>query len=179
MYEKGYQFLLRYFKASTLFKTMFNISPMYSRSTAKIIVVSEDLHSVKIKIPLSYKNKNYVGTIFGGSLFSATDPIFMIQLIQILGNNFVVWDKSSNIFFLRPANKDAFVTFLFTAEEIENIKNDVTLNGEINIIKHLDIASNEGVVFAKVQKTIYIATKEFYKTKRNRKSKINAPTILA
>ncbi|WP_235270985.1 PaaI family thioesterase [Flavobacterium sp. 316] len=89
---------------------MFNISPMYRRSCGKIFFVSDDLHVVKIKIPLTYKNKNYVGSMFGGSLFSATDPIYMIQLMQILGKEYVVWDKSTEIRFKRPVYANAFVT---------------------------------------------------------------------
>jgi len=104
MYETLFTFLNRYFKKATLFKVGFNLSPMYKRSCGKISFASEDLHVVKIKIPLSYKNKNYVGSIFGGSLFAATDPIYMIQLMQILGKDYVVWDKKTDIKFKRPAS---------------------------------------------------------------------------
>ncbi len=95
--------LSKFFKQHTIFKYGFNISPMYRRSTGRIIEVSEDLLKARVKIPISYKNKNYVGSIFGGSLFSATDPVFMIQLMNILGNDYVVWDKSAEIKFKRPA----------------------------------------------------------------------------
>jgi|TARA_B110000967_G_C18846531_1_gene542280 acyl-CoA hydrolase len=60
---------------------------------------------VKVRIKLSYKNSNYVGSIFGGSLLSATDPILMVQLINILGNKHVVWDKAAAIKFKRPAKE--------------------------------------------------------------------------
>lgn len=63
---------------ASIYKYGFKISPMYRRSTGRIHKVSEDLLSFKVRIKLSYKNSNYVGSIFGGSLFSATDPIFMI-----------------------------------------------------------------------------------------------------
>ncbi len=99
MYATISKVLSTFLKQSTIFKYGFNISPMYRRSTGKIIEVSEDLFNIKVKIPIGYKNKNYVGSIFGGSLFSATDPIFMIQLMNILGNDYVVWDKSANIKF--------------------------------------------------------------------------------
>ncbi len=52
MYETLFTFLNRYFKKATLFKVGFNLSPMYKRSCGKIIFASEDLHVVKIKIPL-------------------------------------------------------------------------------------------------------------------------------
>jgi acyl-coenzyme A thioesterase PaaI-like protein len=164
-YDSASKLLTKFFKPSTIIKIGFNISPMYRRSTAKILSVSENIHHVKIVIPLSYKNKNYVGTIFGGSLFSATDPIFMIQLINILGNDYVIWDKSSNIRFKRPANQNAFVDFIFTTEDIDQIKNDVAQNREINITKTLQIVSKTGTVFAEVDKVIYISSKEYYKEK--------------
>ena len=111
MYDALFQFLNRFFKKATLFKTLFNLSPMYRRSCGKILTVSEDLHHVKVVIRLSYKNKNYVGSMFGGSLFAATDPIYMIQLMQILGKEYVVWDKATEIKFKRPVYQNAFVRF--------------------------------------------------------------------
>ncbi|MDJ0644408.1 MAG: DUF4442 domain-containing protein, partial [Flavobacteriaceae bacterium] len=78
MYAQLSKFLSRFFSKRQIFRYGFNVSPMYRRSTGKLYFVSEDLLNVKIKIPLSIKNRNYVGSIFGGSLFSATDPIYMV-----------------------------------------------------------------------------------------------------
>lgn len=144
---------------------------MYKRSCGKIIFVSEDLHIVKIKIPLSYKNKNYVGSIFGGSLFSATDPIYMIQLMQILGKEYVVWDKKTDIKFKRPAYENAFATFEFTNLEIEEIITKVQEENEIDFTKILHITDKNGTIFTELDKTLYISTKTFYKQKRSLKSK--------
>ena len=83
MYQQLSKIARKFMKESTMFKVGFNLSPMYRRSTARIISVSDDLHTVKIRIPLSYKNRNYVGSIFGGSLFETFDPIPMIQLMYI------------------------------------------------------------------------------------------------
>ncbi|SEP65549.1 DUF4442 domain-containing protein [Flavobacterium urocaniciphilum] len=171
MYDKLFTLLNRYFKKATLFRVMFNISPMYKRSCGKIIFVSEDLHIVKIKIPLSYKNKNYVGSIFGGSLFSATDPIYMIQLMQILGKEYVVWDKKTDIKFKRPAYENAFATFEFTNLEIEEIITKVQEENEIDFTKILHITDKNGTIFTELDKTLYISTKTFYKQKRSLKSK--------
>ena len=169
MYDKLFTLLNRYFKKATLFKVMFNISPMYKRSCGKIIFTSVDLHVVKIKIPLSYKNRNYVGSIFGGSLFAATDPIYMIQLMQILGKDFVVWDKKTNIKFKRPAYENAFATFEFTSSEINEILQRVQSENEIDYTKILHITDKNGTIFAELDKTLYISTKAYYKQKRNLK----------
>ena len=165
MYKAIFAFLSKYFKKNTLFKILFNISPMYRRTNARLIDVSEDIHRVKIKISLNYKNRNYMGTMFGGSMLSATDPIYMIQLLQILGDDYVVWDKSTNIRFKKPANQHCYAIFEFTTEEINQIKNDVLQHNEINLVKNLSIESKSKNVYAVVEKTIYISTKPYYKAK--------------
>jgi hypothetical protein len=153
---------------ASIYKYGFNLSPMYRRSTGRIYEVSDDLLSVKVRIKLTYKNSNYVGSIFGGSLFSATDPIFMIQLINILDNNYVVWDKAATIKFKRPAKETCYVDFIFTKEEIIQIKNDVAEKKEIDLIKNIKLTNKDkSIVFAEVSKVIYIADKQYYKEKRS------------
>lgn len=97
---------------------------MYRRSTGRILTVSKDLMKVKVKLPISYKNRNYVNSIFGGSLFSAVDPIPMVQLINIIGDNYVVWDKSAEIHFKIPVKETLHAEFIYTEEYIESIKNE-------------------------------------------------------
>ncbi len=170
MYRTLSNIAKRFFTDAQIYKHGFNWSPMYRRSTGKITEVSEDLHVVKIKIPLNWKNKNYVGSIFGGSMLSATDPIYMIQLMNILGNNYVVWDKAATINYRRPARATVFCEFTFSSEEIDGIKKQVKEKGEIDIIKNPNILTKEGTIIAELSKTIYVADKSFYKEKRKQKS---------
>ncbi len=171
-----YQFLShianKYFSnhSHKLFKWFFNISPMYRRTTGRVITVTTDYQKIEIKIKKGYKNANYVGTIFGGSLFSATDPIYMVQLIQILGKDYVVWDKSSAVRFKRPANADAYAVFEVTKEEIDSIKKEVAEKKEFDLHKTVYLKNKEGVVFCEIDKTIYIANKAFYKMKKQRRT---------
>lgn len=168
MYKALFAFLSKFFKKNKLFKTLFNLAPMYRRTNARLIEVSEDIHRVKIKISLNYKNRNYMGTMFGGSMLSATDPIYMIQLLDILGDDYVVWDKATNIRFKKPANEHAFAVFEFSNEEIAQIRNEVAQKNEIDFVKSLQIESKNNHVFAVVEKTIYISTKDFYKAKKKK-----------
>ena len=170
MYRTLNKFLKTFFTDAQIYKYLFNWSPMYKRSTGKIIEVSDDIHSVKIKIPLSIKNRNYVGSIFGGSMFSATDPIYMIQLMNILGENYVVWDKDATIKYKRPAMETVYSEFVFSKEEIEHIKNEVSNKGEFNLVKTPNIVTASGVVIVELSKTIYVADKMFYKEKRKQKT---------
>ena len=167
------------FKKRTLMKYGFNLSPMYRCSTAYVTDVSDDLLTIKIKLPISYKNRNYVNSIFGGSMFSAVDPIPMVQLINILEDNdpttstttdYVVWDKSAIINFKKPAKEDLYATFTFSNDEINTIKSRVQNENEIEIIKTNTLTNvDETVTFCEVHKTIYIANIDYYKTKLEQK----------
>lgn len=170
MYKKAFEILQKVFRLDQIFKFGFNISPMYRRSTGKVKFVSRDLKTVKVEIPISYKNRNYAGSIFGGSLFAATDPIYMIQLIQILGDDYIVWDKSAFIDYKKPARSRAYVTFEFSDEEIELIKKKVAESGRYDIVKKLNIVSKDGEIFAGLEKTIFVSTKAYYKEKQKQKT---------
>lgn len=172
MYKSGTEFLKRFFKVSTIYKYGFNWSPMYRRTTAKLIEVSDDLHFVKIRMKLNWKNRNYAGTIFGGSMLSATDPIYMIQLIQILGNDYVVWDKAVEARYRKPAKSTIYGEFSFTKDEIADLKNKVTKNKETDLLKTMHLVDEQQNIIATFNKTLYIAEKSFYKEKiKNRKQK--------
>ena len=118
MYKVVSQFLTRFVKPATIYKYGFNWSPMYRRTTARLTEVSDDLHYVKIRLKLNYKNRNYAGSMFGGSMLSATDPIYMIQLIQILGDGYVVWDNADTVKYRHYGKSTFYGEFVFTEEEI-------------------------------------------------------------
>ncbi|AOW19984.1 DUF4442 domain-containing protein [Urechidicola croceus] len=169
MYAQATKILKKVLDVDTIYKIGFNWSPMYRRSVGKLIYISKDMYEIKVKIPLNYKNRNYAGTIFGGSLFSATDPIYMIQLIEILGRNYIVWDKDAEIKYKRPARSTAFADFKFSESEIKKIKEEVKINGEFNLIKTLNITNEDSsIVFANLKKTIYIADKTYYAQKKKK-----------
>lgn len=173
LYQKLAEVGERFISKHQLFKYGFNLSPMYRRSTARIVEISEDLMFVKIKLPISYKNRNYVNSIFGGSMFSAVDPIPMVQLMNLLDKDYVVWDKAANIRFRKPAKENLYAEFKYTDEELEAIKSGVLEHNEIEIEKTTQLTNKEGsLVFCEVKKTIYIARKDFYKQKRNKRKAV-------
>lgn len=170
VYKKIAEIGTKFIPKAKLFKNGFNLSPMYRRSTGRVIEVSEDLLKVVVKVKLSYKNKNYVNSIFGGSLFSAVDPIPMVQLINLIGDDYVVWDKSAEIKFKRPAKEHVYADFHYSLEELEEIKRRVSKENEIEIVKTTLLTNKEkNKTFCEVYKTIYVADKSYYKQKRKNK----------
>jgi len=167
IYKKLNELGSKFIPEHVLFKQGFNFSPMYRRSTGRVTTVAKDLKHVEVSLKVSWKNRNYMNSIFGGSLFSAVDPIPMIQLVYILGKNYVVWDKSAEIGFFKPAKANLQAKFSFTDQEISELKSEVIEKGETTIDVITDLKGfNDGVTYASVKKTIYVADKEFFKKKR-------------
>ena len=148
----------------------FNLSPMYRRTSAKVTYISEDFSKIQIKLPYSYKNANYVNTIFGGSMFSAVDPFPMTQLMNLIGDDYVIWDRAAEIFFRRPAKEDLYAEFTYSIEELDEIKQKAKANNEFEIIKTTQLTNKDkSIVFCEVQKKVYIANKAFFKAKRSKR----------
>ena len=55
-----------------------------------------------VQMRLRFYNRNYVGTHYGGNLFTMTDPFHMIMLMHRLGPGYNVWDQKAEITFLKP-----------------------------------------------------------------------------
>ena len=163
--------LSRYVGKPTLFKLGFNLSPMYRRSTARVESVSDDMLHVRVRLPISWKNRNYVNSIFGGSMFSAVDPFPMVQLMQLLSKDYVVWDKSAEVRFKKPAREDLYADFTYTPDELEMIRERVANEHEFDYEKLTQLTNRDGsTVFCEVRKTLYIADRKFYQEKLKRRS---------
>ena len=151
-----------------LFRHLFNLSPMYRRSTGRLIYVSEDIKKVRLRVKKSWRNINYMNTIFGGSMFSAVDPIPLVMLTQIIGHDYIIWDKSAVIKFIKPGNQDLYADIEWTDAEIKYIKEEVSIKKEMTLEKVTQLKNKQGTkVFCEVTKTIYVADKTFYKQKKN------------
>ena len=108
-----------------------NFFPAYRGTGARITYIAGDWREVRIKLPLNWRTRNYVGTIFGGSMYGAIDPIYMVMLIQILGPAYVVWDKGATIQFKRPGRSTLHACFILDAPEIDAIKVELTARSAI------------------------------------------------
>jgi acyl-coenzyme A thioesterase PaaI-like protein len=137
----------------------FNFFPAYRGTGARVTYISEDYREIRVKIPLSWRTRNYVGTIYGGSLYSGIDPIYMLMLIKNLGRGYVVWDKAATIRFKRPGRNTLFADFLLTQTEFDEIKKILETEKSIDRIYNVKLADENGKIHAVVEKTLYIAKK--------------------
>lgn len=138
----------------------FNWFPAYRATGARITYVASDWCEVRIRLPLSWRTRNYVGTIFGGSMYGAIDPVYMIMLIKVLGAGFEVWDKAATIRFRRPGREQLYATFRLAAAEIAALRAELERSGRVEREFTVDLVSAAGEVHATCQKLLSIRKRE-------------------
>jgi hypothetical protein len=138
----------------------FNLFPAFRGTGARVTYMSGDFREVHVKLPLNWRTRNYVGTIFGGSFYGAVDPHYMIMLIKILGPDYIVWDKAATIRFKKPGRGTLYAHFVIPEEEIETIRRLLATEHSIDRVYRVDLVDENGVVHAEVEKTVYIRRKD-------------------
>ena len=115
-----------------LMRWRFNLHPAYRRSGARITYVAADLREVRVRLPLCRATRNLNGTIYGGSIYSAVDPIHAVMLVQLLGpHEYVAWTKEAHVRFLRQARTDLTAQIVLTAEEVQAARDEVAAAGKV------------------------------------------------
>jgi len=142
-----------------LFRIGMNFVPVLRRTGGRVTFLSDDYRCVKMKLPLNLGTRNYVGTIYGGSMFSACDGIYMVMLINILGKGFIVWDKEGTIRFRKPGRNTLHMTFLITDEDLQDIRDTLQTQPKMGKVFTVHLIDEEGDVCAEVDKLIYIRKK--------------------
>jgi acyl-coenzyme A thioesterase PaaI-like protein len=141
-------------------KFILNIYPPYLGAGVKTEYISDDWRESRVSMRVRWFNRNAVGTHFGGSLYSMVDPHFMLQLMQILGRDYIVWDKAADIDFIKATRKKVSATIHISDAMITDIK-DKTANGEKYLpVYTLNIIDEANDLIARVNKTIYIRKKK-------------------
>ncbi len=141
---------------SRLYRWGFNLFPAYCSTGARITYIARDFREVRIKLPLSWQTRNYVGTIFGGSMYAAVDPVYMLMLIMNLGTQYVVWDKSACIQFKKPGRATLFARFVLEEGELDAIRGALTHSHSVDRTYLVELRDREGMVHASVEKVVYI-----------------------
>jgi acyl-coenzyme A thioesterase PaaI-like protein len=144
----------------------FNLFPAYRATGARVEYVAHDFREVRIRLPLSLRTRNYVGTIFGGSMYGAVDPVYMLMLIRTLGPEYVVWDKSASIRFRKPGRSTLFARFVLDEAELEAIRAATADGSSTDRVYRVELVDAEGVVHAEVEKTLYVRRKDARRRER-------------
>ena len=118
-----------------------------------------DFSRARVRLNRRPWNTNYVGTAFGGSLFSMSDPFWMFLLMRRLGSDYVVWDVAGEIDFVSPGRTAVHGEFEVNEDQVAEIR-DAAAGGE-KVLRWFsaELTDDAGEVVARVRKQIYVRRK--------------------
>src|SRR5260221_9576540 len=136
-----------------------SLYPPFLGAGIRVRRISEDFRTIDVEMPLRFWNRNYVGTHFGGSLYSMCDPFFMVMLIENLGPDYIVWDKAATIRFKKPGKGLMKASFDLTDEQIAEIRAAAEVQPKVELQFQAVIKDTEGNVVAEIDKLLYVKKK--------------------
>lgn len=133
--------------------------PPYFGAGISVQSFTPDITSITVQMKMRFWNKNYVGTHFGGSLYSMCDPWFMFILLEHLGKECVVWDKGAEIDFVAPGTGTMYATFAIDIDAIHTLKKKAQDNQKHFPVFTAQVRNEKGELIANVTKRLYVRKK--------------------
>lgn len=141
-------------------RAFMNLWPPFLGAGIRVTRLTPDWREVDVEMKLRRWNSNYVGTHYGGSLYSMTDPFYMLMLIENLGRDYVVWDKAATIRFKRPGKGTMRAQFRLSEEELAEIKEALRAQPKADRTFVVAVEDETGALVAEVEKVVNVRRKE-------------------
>ena len=141
-----------------------NCWPPFFGAGIRVRRLAPNFSEALIEMRLTWYNRNYVRTHFGGSLYSMTDPFHMVLVLNRLGPEYVVWDKAGSVDYVAPGRGTVRALIRISDEQIDDIRRRAADGGKVFPEFTVDVTGGDGQVIARVRKTLYVRRKPVPRT---------------
>lgn len=124
-----------------------------------VIKFGSDFRSVEVKINKSLFNTNYNRSIFGGTIFSATDPFYALlfdQVLKLRGFKSRVWLKSASIQYLKPGRSNLYFKIELSEADILEAEQELLKVGKFIKTYRIELFNEEGELCAIAMNEVYV-----------------------
>ena len=133
-----------------------NLWPPFLGAGIRVRRISADWRYVRVELRHGWLNTGAFRTHFGGSLYAMTDPFPALQLVHLLGPDYLVWDRAASIDYLKPGRGRVHVESRVAAEEVERLR-AAAAGGEKQLpVYAVEVIDQSGEVVARVRRTVYV-----------------------
>lgn len=87
------------------------------------------------------------------------DPHLMLMLMKLLGPDYIIWDKSATIDFIRPGKGRVYALFEVSDETLESIKEQVKVKNKYLPEFKINIIDENDKTVARIKKVLYVRKK--------------------
>ncbi len=138
---------------------LLNAYPPFVFNRIRILHIEKGYTACTVRIKKSFLNRNMNGTIFGGSLFAASDPFYAIlywQIFERKGYKVQTWLKSAEIHYLRPADQDLYLSFNISPEQIFAAEEALNSIGKYKFTHEVHYKSKDEEVYVLAKTEVYL-----------------------
>ncbi|MEO1352501.1 MAG: DUF4442 domain-containing protein [Cyanobacteria bacterium J06635_15] len=143
-----------------ILKLFLNFYGPYLGAGVRVRYISPDWTEIRVSMKLHCYNRNAVGTYFGGSLYSMVDPHLMLMLMQLLGEDYIVWDKAAKVEFVSPSKGTVSSTISIQKDDLEEILHHTNSGDAYFPEFDIRVLNQNGDLVAKVRKILYVRKKK-------------------
>ena len=114
---------------------------------------------MKVVLRRALFNINFHKTIFGGSIFSACDPYFPTMYYHIFTKKrrkLIIWLKSAEIQYLKPAESTLKLHFKILETEIQLAEKILDEKGKFEVWHTVEAINKKGDVCARAKMQVYL-----------------------
>ncbi len=131
-----------------------NLYPPFLLQRIVVRSVSADYRTVVVRVRRSPLNFNLAGTTFGGSLYSAADPVHALMYWQCLaqeGRRIEAWTRGARVSFLRPATRHVDLCFRLEREDLVRAREALEATGRFDAEHSVAALDPEGRLCAEFE----------------------------
>ncbi len=138
----------------------FNWYPAFRHTGARVVFISEDLLEAKLRLPLCRATRNIHGTIYGGSMYGAIDPLHAVLFAAHLGPAYHVWMKSAKIEFRRPGRAELSAHVRLHRSEIDAVRAALVHESKLDRDFEISLVDPAGKVAAHFTLTLHFRRRQ-------------------
>jgi acyl-coenzyme A thioesterase PaaI-like protein len=147
-----------------LLRWAMNLWPPFRGAGIRVRHIADDWSEARVELSAGRLRRNFVGTHYGGSLFSMTDPFYALMLIHRLGDRYLVWDQAASIDFVSPARGTVSAQFSLDEPRVDEIRRQAAGGQKVLPQFDVDVKDEAGQLVARVRKTLYVRLKPRFRT---------------
>ena len=137
-----------------------NCWPPFLGAGIRVKRIASDFSEVDVEMRLTWYNRNYVRTHFGGSLYAMTDPFHMVMMLHRLGPGYVVWDKAGSVEYVAPGRGAVRAEIRISEEQMDDIRRRAANGDKVLPEFAADVVDTDGKIVARVRKTLHVRLKK-------------------
>lgn len=138
---------------------LLNLYPPLLLCGIRCVAIGPGFRSCRMRVRKSLVTRNLNGTTFGGTIFSAADPVFALLFWQIFAHQDVavrVWLKSAHVEYKRPAATALTYDFVITDEDLDEAYRALATDRRWTKIHRVEARDVHGNVCAVIDTETYI-----------------------